>query len=73
VTLDLVTTSSRRRGSMTIRRRYAERPVQVDINLLTSQFPIVLADSIDRILTQAVATMVPGPAQPDDLIQAQAG
>jgi len=48
MTLDLVTTDRLRHGSMTIHRRYSERDMQVDINLLTSAFPVALADALDR-------------------------
>jgi UDP-GlcNAc:undecaprenyl-phosphate GlcNAc-1-phosphate transferase len=46
--LDLVTTDNLRHGSITIYRGYSERDLQVDINLLTSIFPIALADALDR-------------------------
>src|SRR5437763_1880905 len=46
--LDLVTTGNRRRGCINIYRLYSERALQLDINLLTSVFPIALADAIDR-------------------------
>ena len=36
VNLDLVTTTSRRRGSMCICRFYTQRDLQLDVNLLTS-------------------------------------
>lgn len=48
--LDLVTTSNRRRGTLTIRRLYTQRDLQLDINLLTSVFPVALADALDRTL-----------------------
>lgn len=48
LTLDLVTTDHLRHGSMTIYRRYSERDLQIDVNLLTSIFPIALADALDR-------------------------
>jgi hypothetical protein len=48
LTLDLVTTDHVRHGSMTIYRTYSERDLQIDINLLTSVFPIALADALDR-------------------------
>jgi UDP-GlcNAc:undecaprenyl-phosphate GlcNAc-1-phosphate transferase len=51
LTLELVTTANRRRGSMEIYRLYNERPLLVDINLLTSVFPVVLADALDRTVT----------------------
>jgi UDP-GlcNAc:undecaprenyl-phosphate/decaprenyl-phosphate GlcNAc-1-phosphate transferase len=72
VTLDLVTTSNRRRGSMTIHRRYAEQALQLDVNLLTSQFPTALADALDRIVTHAVE-MIPDTRRNDGLVEAQAG
>ena len=46
--LELVTTSNRRRGSLTLYRLYTQRALQLDINLLTSDFPVVLADALDR-------------------------
>jgi UDP-GlcNAc:undecaprenyl-phosphate/decaprenyl-phosphate GlcNAc-1-phosphate transferase len=48
LTLDLVTTDNLRQGSLTIYRGYNERDLQIDINLLTSIFPIGLADALDR-------------------------
>ena len=46
--LDLVTTGNRRRGSLSLYRLYSERALQMDINLLTSVFPVALADALDR-------------------------
>lgn len=51
LTLDLQTTANRHRGSINIYRLYSERAVQLDINLLTSVFPVALADALDRVLT----------------------
>ena len=51
LTLDLVTTSSRRRGSLVVYRTYSQRDLQMDVNLLTSEFPVTLADALDRVLT----------------------
>jgi hypothetical protein len=51
LTLDLVTTQNGRSGSMTIYRLYTDRELQFDINLLTSVFPVALADALDRIST----------------------
>jgi hypothetical protein len=73
VTLDLLTSSNRRRGSMTVHRGYTEQPLQLDINLLTMEFPVALADAVDRIVTQAAAMLVVPPGSPDGLIEAQAG
>src|SRR5215469_5212875 len=50
--LQLVTSGDRNFGSMEIYRVYNERPLLLDINLLTSDFPTVLADALDRVLTK---------------------
>jgi UDP-GlcNAc:undecaprenyl-phosphate/decaprenyl-phosphate GlcNAc-1-phosphate transferase len=50
LTLDLVTTASRRRGSLAIYRVYTQRDLQLDVNLVTSEFPVALADALDRVL-----------------------
>jgi UDP-GlcNAc:undecaprenyl-phosphate GlcNAc-1-phosphate transferase len=50
LTLQLVTSKNRRCGSMKIYRCYNQRPLLVDINFLTSVFPISLADALDRTL-----------------------
>ncbi len=51
LTLDLVTTAKHLRGSMVVYRIYSRRDLQLDINLLTSEFPAALADALDRVLT----------------------
>jgi UDP-GlcNAc:undecaprenyl-phosphate GlcNAc-1-phosphate transferase len=51
LTLDLVATSNQRRGSFIAYRMYSPRDLQLDVNLLTSEFPTVLADALDRALT----------------------
>jgi UDP-GlcNAc:undecaprenyl-phosphate GlcNAc-1-phosphate transferase len=51
MSLDLVSSSDRRRGSLIIHRAYSPRNLQLDVNLMTSEFPMALADAIDRILT----------------------
>jgi hypothetical protein len=50
--LELVTSSNRWLGSMKIYRDYANRALLVDSNLLTSIFPVVLADALDRALSR---------------------
>jgi len=50
LTLDLVTTSNQRRGSLVVYRSYSHRDLQLDVNLLTSEFPATLADALDRVL-----------------------
>jgi UDP-GlcNAc:undecaprenyl-phosphate GlcNAc-1-phosphate transferase len=49
--LGLVTTAHQWRGSMKIYRFYTDRALLVDTNLLTSDFPVVLADALDRALS----------------------
>ena len=51
LTLDLVTTSNRHRGLLVVYRIYSHRHLQLDVNLLTSEFPATLADALDRVLT----------------------
>jgi UDP-GlcNAc:undecaprenyl-phosphate GlcNAc-1-phosphate transferase len=65
LTLDLVTTSNRRRGSLVVYRVYTQRGLQLDVNLLTSEFPAALADALDRILTAPEIV----PAQPQQDVQ----
>jgi len=72
LTLDLVSSSSRRRGALRVHRIYSQRDLQVDINLLTSTFPVVLADALDRALQSAVQRL-PHPTEGDGFIAAQAG
>jgi UDP-GlcNAc:undecaprenyl-phosphate/decaprenyl-phosphate GlcNAc-1-phosphate transferase len=73
LSLDLVSSSNRRRGSMNFHRRYSPRHLQVDINLLTSAFPVALADALDRSIQHAVQ-VIPLAGQDDQgLIAAQAG
>jgi hypothetical protein len=63
---------------MTVHRVYSDRDLQVDINLLTWAFPVVLADALDRTLQHTVQ-VIPLPGQQlsnqDDqgFIAAQAG
>jgi UDP-GlcNAc:undecaprenyl-phosphate GlcNAc-1-phosphate transferase len=51
LTLDLVTKANRPRGSLVVYRLYSPRDLQLDVNLLTSEFPATLADALDRVLT----------------------
>ena len=53
LTLDLVAANNRSYGSLEIYRFYSERPLLVDINLLTSVFPAVLADALRRTFVEA--------------------
>lgn len=51
VTLELLSASNRRRGIIKIYRRYSQTPLCVDMNFLTTVFPTVLADALDRALS----------------------
>jgi len=64
LTLDLVTTSNRRRGSLVVYRIYSPRDLQLDVNLLTSEFPATLADALDRVLAmpEVLVPAAPGNA-----------
>jgi len=48
--LELVGANRHRRGSMTIYQSYTDQGLQLDINLLSSEFRVVLADALDRTL-----------------------
>ncbi len=72
LTLDLISSSSRRRGALRVHRLYSHRDLQLDINLLTSAFPIALADALDRALQRTVE-IIPRADQDEGLIAAQAG
>lgn len=73
LSLDLVSSSNRRRGALAVHRLYSQRDLQLDINLLTSAFPIALADALDRTLQHAVQ-VIPHATQDDEgFVAAQAG
>src|SRR3984957_2714480 len=73
LSLDLVSSSNRHRGALVIRRIYSTRGLQLDINLLTSVFPVALADALDRTLQHGVE-VIPRPSQDDiGFVTAQAG
>jgi UDP-GlcNAc:undecaprenyl-phosphate GlcNAc-1-phosphate transferase len=72
MTLDLVTATNRRRGSIDIYRLYSERTLLVDINLLTSVFPVTLADALDRAFASPTAVLTDTAAD-GDIVAAQAG
>jgi UDP-GlcNAc:undecaprenyl-phosphate GlcNAc-1-phosphate transferase len=70
--LDLRSNGNRRRGTFVVHRLYAQRDLQLDINLLISAFPIALADALDRTLIPS-AQVVPIPEPDSGFIAAQAG
>lgn len=51
INLDLVSTGNHYCGTLTVFRRYAQRDLQMDINLLTSIFATGVADALHRIIT----------------------
>jgi hypothetical protein len=53
VTLNLVTTSNRRRGALAVHRLYHEQALHLDVNLLIAEFPVILADALDRVISRA--------------------
>jgi len=53
MTLDLVTSTNRYRGSLALYRPYTDAAILVDINLLISDFPVVLAEALERIFSTA--------------------
>jgi UDP-GlcNAc:undecaprenyl-phosphate GlcNAc-1-phosphate transferase len=57
LTLDLVAESGKCFGTVRIYRLYANRALQLDINLLISTFPVALADALDRHLPLSMAAM----------------
>ena len=73
LSLDLVSSSNRFRGVLMVYRHYSQRDLQLDINLLTSSFPIALADALDRVLQNTVQ-VIPHPGQDgEEFVAAQAG
>ena len=72
LSLDLVSSANRHRGALVVRRLYSQRDLQLDINLLTSNFPVALADALDRTLQHSVQ-IIPHTGQDDQgLVAAQA-
>jgi hypothetical protein len=73
VALDLVDSSRRRRGLLLVHRIYSQRDLQLDINLLTSAFPVALADALDRSLQPGLEVIPQVEQHNHQLIEAQAG
>jgi UDP-GlcNAc:undecaprenyl-phosphate/decaprenyl-phosphate GlcNAc-1-phosphate transferase len=72
IALDLLTSANRSRGTLMVHRLYSPRDLQIDINLLTAAFPVVLADALDRTLAHS-AQVISLPEKDTSLIAAQAG
>ena len=73
LSLDLVSSTNRRRGALTVHRLYSQRDLQLDINLLTSAFPIALADALDRTLQHNVQVIPRADRDDQGFVAAQAG
>ena len=72
IALNLLSSANRRRGTLTVHRLYSPRDLQLDINLLTSAFPMALADALDRTLAHS-AQVIALPEKDPALLAAQAG
>jgi UDP-GlcNAc:undecaprenyl-phosphate GlcNAc-1-phosphate transferase len=72
LSLDLLSPSNHRRGTLTVHRLYSQRDLQLDVNLLTGEFPTALADALDRTLAHPVG-VIALPEQDVPLVTAQAG
>ncbi len=73
LSVDMVSSTSKHRGAMLVHRLRSQRDLQVDINLVTSEFPIALADALDRTLQPALQ-VIPHPERDEHgLMAAQAG
>jgi UDP-GlcNAc:undecaprenyl-phosphate GlcNAc-1-phosphate transferase len=71
LTLELMTSQSRWHGSIRIYRLYSNRALLVDTNLLTSVFPVVLADAVERVLASTEGA-VPEVTANTEFIEAEA-
>jgi UDP-GlcNAc:undecaprenyl-phosphate/decaprenyl-phosphate GlcNAc-1-phosphate transferase len=72
LSLDLVSSSFRHRGTLVVHRLYSQRNLQLDINLLTSTFPAAIADSLERVLQRTIQ-VIPLPEESQTFFTAQAG
>lgn len=72
ISLDLLNSTNRHSGTLMIHRLYSRRNLQLDVNLLTGEFPTVLADALYRTLAQP-PQVIAIPDQDAPLIAAQAG
>ena len=52
IALHLLSSSGNYCGTLTVLRLYSDRDLQIDINLLTAEFPTALADALHRTLAQ---------------------
>jgi UDP-GlcNAc:undecaprenyl-phosphate/decaprenyl-phosphate GlcNAc-1-phosphate transferase len=71
IALDLLTSSNQRCGTLMVYRLYSRRNLQLDVNLLTLEFPTALADALHRTMHPAHILSLPDQASP--MVAAQAG
>lgn len=64
MTLGLVAANNRRRGSITLHRSYSAGDLHLDVNLLTSDFALALADALERMdrVTELASSLGDQPA-----------
>lgn len=72
LSLDLLSSGNHRRGTLKLHRMYSTRDLQLDVNLLTGEFPVALADALERTVVHAVG-VIPLPDQDPSIMAAQAG
>ena len=51
--LDLMSSGNTWRGTLKLYREYADKPLLVDVNMVTAVFPVALADAVDRAMSLA--------------------
>jgi UDP-GlcNAc:undecaprenyl-phosphate/decaprenyl-phosphate GlcNAc-1-phosphate transferase len=68
VSLDLVSSDGQDRASMVIYRHYHRRALQLDVNLLTAEFPLALAEAIARARVRTKRTSASLPAGENETI-----
>jgi UDP-GlcNAc:undecaprenyl-phosphate GlcNAc-1-phosphate transferase len=73
LTLDLVTSKNQHCGSLRLYRLRRGAGIVVDVNLLISEFPVALADALERVLFTTNAGMLPEAGAGTDLASAEAG
>ncbi|HEV2215112.1 MAG TPA: hypothetical protein VGR64_07465, partial [Terracidiphilus sp.] len=73
IRLELISSAAHRCGNLTIFRRYTNRDLQVDINLLTSDFATNLANALQRSILLPGDLEFASAAGGDAFLTAQAG
>lgn len=58
LSVNLLSTSSKPQGTLRTHRVYSDLPIQLDINLVISGFPVALADALERAAAQKGQVLV---------------